>query len=98
MIEASFHSTQNHSAAVSGAYQYDTGQRLRMHGLPSPDELSGRDDFLSGDIVSVQAQYGYEGDTQTEARIALYDEETGTWVADIPDIYMTRRTPVHVYV
>ena len=35
MIEASFERLAERSAAVSGAYQYDTGQRLKMHGLPA---------------------------------------------------------------
>lgn len=36
MIEASFGAERGSCAAVSGAYQYDTGQRLLMRGLPSP--------------------------------------------------------------
>ena len=43
MIEASFEQGRGRSAAVSGAYQYDTGQRIRMHGLPGPEELARRD-------------------------------------------------------
>ena len=96
MIEASF--DKRRSAAVSGAYQYDTGQRLRMHGLPSPDELAQRDGFLSGDMVTVQAQFSYIGDSQTETRLALYEEESGTWVAAVPDVYLTRHEDVHIYV
>lgn len=98
MIEASFEGTTQRSAAVSGAYQYDTGQRLRMHGLPSPQELAERDDFLSGDVVTVQAQYAYAGDSQTEMRLALYDEATGTWTAAVPDAYLTQHADVFVYV
>ena len=48
MINASFNSGKTRATAISGAYQYDTGQRLVMHGLPSPEEFSGEDDFLSG--------------------------------------------------
>ena len=62
MIEASFEQGRGRSAAVSGAYQYDTGQRIRMHGLPGPEELARRDEMLSGELVAVQAQFGYEGD------------------------------------
>ena len=36
MIEASF-DRYDRNAAAAGAYQYDTGQRLVMHGLPSPE-------------------------------------------------------------
>ena len=36
MIDAIF-DRHSRSAAVSGIYQYDTGQRLRLRGLPSPD-------------------------------------------------------------
>lgn len=97
MIEASFGRT-GRGATVDGAYQYDTGQRLRMRGLPSPDELSERDDFLAGDVVTVQAHYSFTGDSQTEARVALWDEVEGVWVAAIPDVYLRRNADVHVYV
>ena len=39
MIEANFESRTHKNAAIAGVYQYDTGQRLRMRGLPTPDEL-----------------------------------------------------------
>lgn len=98
MILASFDSARNRGAAVSGAYQYDTGQRIRMHGLPTPQELAEMDDFLSGDVVTVQAQFGFAGDAQSEPRLAQYDEEAGAWVADVPDNCMTRAETVNVYV
>lgn len=98
MIHASFDDRSHKSAAIAGIYQYDTGQRLRMHGLPTPQELAERDDFLSGDTVTVQAQYGYIGDSQTETRLASYEEESGCWTADIPDIYLTRSSTVKVFV
>ena len=98
MIHASFDDKSHKSAAIAGIYQYDTGQRLKMHGLPSPRELAERDDFLSGDAVTVQAQYGFVGDSQTETRMASYDEESGCWTADIPDIYLTRSSTVKVFV
>ncbi len=98
MIHASFDDRSHKSAAIAGIYQYDTGQRLKMHGLPSPRELAERDDFLSGDAVTVQAQYGFVGDSQTETRMASYDEASGCWTADIPDIYLTRSSTVKVFV
>lgn len=98
MLEASFDSARNRGAAVSGAYQYDTGQRIRMHGLPTPDELSQMDDFLSGDVVTVQAQFGSIGDAQSEPRLAQYDEAEDAWMAEVPDIFLTRAEPVRVYV
>lgn len=98
MIHASFDDRSHKSAAIAGIYQYDTGQRLKMHGLPSPKELAERDDFLSGDAVTVQAQYGFVGDSQTETRMASYDEGSGCWTADIPDIYLTRSSTVKVFV
>ena len=98
MIHASFDDKSHKSAAIAGIYQYDTGQRLKMHGLPSPQELAERDDFLSGDAVTVQAQYGFVGDSQTETRMASYDEGSGCWTADIPDIYLTRSSTVKVFV
>lgn len=98
MIVASFDKTQNRTAAVSGAYQYDTGQRLVMHGLPSPSEMAGRDDLLSGDLVTVQAQFSYKGDSQAEMRLAMWDEKREVWLCDVPDEYLTRHRDVHVYV
>lgn len=98
MLEASFDSARNRGAAVSGAYQYDTGQRIRMHGLPTPDELAEMDDFLSGDVVTVQAQFGGIGDAQSEPRLAQYDEETDAWLAEVPDSCLQSAEPVRVYV
>lgn len=97
MIDAIFdrHSRQ---AAVSGAYQYDTGQRLRLLGLPSPEELLERDALLSGEAATVQAQFAYEGDSQTEPRLAAWDDELLAWLVDIPDAYLTRSETVRVYV
>ena len=98
MIEASFEQAAHKSAAIGGIYQYDTGQRLRMHGLPTPEELAEMDDFLVGDAVTVQAQYGYIGDSQTETRLAAFDSQTGCWEAEIPDAYLTRSSAVKVFV
>lgn len=97
MIEASF-DRLSRRAAIDGAYQYDTGQRLRLSGLPSPDELAEADDFLTGDMVTVQAHFGYVGDTQTESRLAQWDEDRYCWMAEIPDEYLTRNEQVNVYV
>lgn len=98
MIEASFEPRRGRETAISGVYQYDTGQRLRMHGLPTPEELAQRDDFLAGDSVVVQTQYSFAGDEQAEMRLAVYDEGSDAWLADIPDIYMARSAPVCVYI
>lgn len=86
------------TSAVSGAWQYDTGQRLRLYGLPSPEEWLMQDDLLSGNMVTVQVQYAYAGDAQTQMRLAQYDETERAWVADVPDYYLTRHTPVQVYI
>ena len=98
MIEASFGAERGSRAAVSGAYQYDTGQRLLMRGLPSPREMAQKDDFLSGDEVTVQAQYSYRGDSQSEMRVAEYDEGRTAGVAEIPNEYLRRSAPVYVYI
>lgn len=97
MIEASFE-RGSRTTAVSGVYQYDTGQRLRMHGLPSPEELLGEDELLAGGGVTVQAQFSRAGDSQTEMRLAQWDAKAGTWLADVPDPYLTQSEPVHMYV
>ena len=97
MIDASF-DRHSRSAAVSGIYQYDTGQRMRLRGLPSPEELLERDTMLSGYAVTVQAQFAYEGDSQTEPRLAAWDEDLYAWLVDIPDAYLTRSETVRVYV
>ena len=100
MIHASFESERRRYASVSGAYQYDTGQRIRMIGLPTPEELAQMDDFLDGDVVTVQAQFSYKGDSQSESRLARFVDEYGAWEADVPDVYLARYSPVtvHVYV
>lgn len=97
MIEASFDRT-GRGAAISGVYQYDTGQRLVMHGLPTPEELGERDDLLSGELPTVQAQFSYIGDSQAQSCLAVWDEWRGVWVAPIPDEYLTRHDDVAVHV
>lgn len=97
MLEAIF-DRSSRSAAVRGAYQYDTGQRMRMNGLPSPDELLEQDDMLSGDGVAVQVQFAFEGESQTEPRLAVWDEGRCVWTADVPDKFLTRSEPVRVFV
>ncbi|MGN0996471.1 MAG: hypothetical protein ACI4PG_06160 [Candidatus Ventricola sp.] len=96
MIEASFDADR--SAAVSGAYQHDRGQRLQLRGLPPPDVLAQMDELIACDTVTVQAQFAFVGDSQTETRLALWNEEQGVWTAAVPDVYMTRCEDVHVYV
>lgn len=98
MLEASFDAGRSRGASISGAYQYDTGQRIRMHGLPTPEDLAQMDDFLSGDMVTVQAQYAYRGDSQSEPRLCQYDEENDCWLAEVPDAYLTHSEAVSVYV
>lgn len=98
MINAIFNPETGNTAAVSGAWQYDTGQRLRLYGLPSPEEWLRQDELLSGSVVTVQVQYAYAGDAQTQMRLAQYDEAEHVWVADVPDYYLTRHTPVQAYI
>lgn len=97
MIEASF-DRMSRRAAIDGVYQYDTGQRLRINGLPSPIELGAKDEFIDGDIVTVQVHFGYIGDAQTESRLAQWQAEDGCWLVEIPDEYLTRSEAVHVYI
>ena len=98
MIEASFEKSGQRSAAVSGAYQYDTGQRLKIYGLPSPQELAREDDFLSGDMVTMQVHFGLKGDAQTQARLALWEEESRCWLTAIPDEYLLTAENVYAYI
>ena len=97
MINASF-SSSGRDAAISGAFQYDTGQRLRMHGLPSPDEFLAKDEHLSGGMVTVEAQFSFMGDEKTEARPATWDAESEVWTVAVPDVYLRRYADVHLYV
>lgn len=69
-----------------------------MHGLPTPDELTRMDDFIAGDRIRVLAQYGFVGDIQTEQREAEYDPKEDVWIAEIPNAYLARSSPVRVYV
>lgn len=98
MIEASFDGSMDRNAAVSGAFQYDTGQRLRMHGLPSPTELALEDELLSGNLATMQVHFGLKGDSQTQARLALWDEGSGCWMAMIPDEYLQQAESVYAYI
>lgn len=99
MIQASFGRTTR-AASIAGAYQYDTGQRLAMHGLPGPEELSAQDDFLSGDLAAVEAHFSRAGDSQSEMRLAIWDAERGVWTAAVPDEYLSvsEEVRLHVYV
>ena len=97
MIDAIF-DRHSRSAAVIGIYQYDTGQRMRLRGLPSPEELLEKDALLSGEAVTVQAQFAYDGDSQTEPRLAAWDEDLQSWLVGIPDAYLTRSETVRVFV
>lgn len=98
MIEASFNASKTNAASVAGAMQYDTGQRLRLRGLPTPWELAEKDDFLSGDVVTVQVQFAYQGDANTESRLAIYDESEDAWVVAVPDAYLSKSYPVVFFV
>lgn len=98
MIEAYFDSQMGRKALITGAYQYDTGQRLRLSGLPSPDELAEMDDFLSGDLVTVSVQYSRVGDTQGHTSLAIWDEDRYVWLANIPDEYLSRHVQINVLV
>lgn len=97
MIEASFDKLSKR-AAIDGVHQYDTGQRMRLSGLPSPEEMNLTDDFLSGDLAAVQVQFGRDGDSQTESRLAEWQEERGVWMCSVPDECMSNTDPVNVYV
>lgn len=98
MLEANFSPETSRGASVTGAVQYDSGQRLRLRGLPTPQELAVEDELLSGDSVSVQVQFAYRGDSQSEPRPAGYDAAEGCWVCEVPDAYLTRASEVQVYV
>lgn len=97
MIQASF-GRNNRAASIAGAYQYDTGQRLVMHGLPGPQELSAQDDFLSGDLAAVEAHFSRAGDSQSEMRLAIWDAQRGAWTAAVPDEYLSVSEEIRVYV
>lgn len=98
MIEAHFDSKMGRTALITGAYQYDTGQRLRLSGLPSPSELAEMDDFLSGDVVTVMVHFSRRGDSQSDSRLAQWNEERGIWLVSVPDEYLTRHIAVCVQV
>lgn len=100
MINASFNGGKSRTTAISGAYQYDTGQRLVMHGLPSPEKFSGEDDFLSGDLAVVEVHFSRVGDSQSEMRLGIWDVDRKVWTAAVPDDYLSvsEEIQVHVYV
>lgn len=96
MIDASF--GDGRGASFAGAYQYDTGQRLRLHGLPSPEAFSAEDDFLSGDLAAVEVHFSRMGDSQSEMRLGVWDAARSVWTAAVPDEYLSVSEPVHVHV
>lgn len=111
MIDAYFDTKADRQAAVSGVYQYDTGQRLRLRGLPSQREISGIDNYIDtiydgqGNVIPeeervamVEAHYSRLGDMQAETRLAVWDIDNQLWTVDIPDEYLTIAEPVYVYV
>lgn len=97
MIEASF-DRMSGAAAIAGVYQYDTGQRMRLSGLPSPEEIADADDLISGDVATLTVHFAYEDDTQTQARLAEWNDDKGVWIVPVPNEYLTRYEAVHVYV
>ena len=97
MIDAVF-DRMSRTAAISGVYQYDTGQRLIMHGLPTPEELGEEDDLLSGDLATVQTHFAYDGEAQSVSCLTRWDDDRMAWVAVIPDEFLRRHEDVHVYV
>lgn len=98
MLEASFDPRVSRGAAIHGANQYDTGQRLRLCGLPGPDELSEADDLLGLSVAAVQVHFAYDGDAQSEPILAQWDADRDAWMSVVPDEYLTRAEPVRVYV
>lgn len=98
MLTASFDTDRSSSAAIHGAVQYDTGQRLKLCGLPAPWEMGREDELLSGNEATVQVQFAHDGDAQSESLLALWDDGIGEWVISVPDEYLTLAEPVRVYV
>lgn len=98
MLTASFDMDRSSGAVIRGAVQYDTGQRLKLCGLPSPWELGRADALLSESEVTVQAQFARDGDTQGESVLVAWDKGECEWIVSIPDEYLTRAEPVRVYV
>lgn len=111
MIDVHFDLTGSRAATVSGVYQYDTGQRLRLRGLPSQRELSGIDNYIdtlyddAGNIIPeseripvVEVHFAHDGDTQAETRLGVWDIDGQYWTADVPDEYLTASASVHAWV
>lgn len=111
MIDAHFDAAGSRMTSVSGVYQYDTGQRLRLRGIPAPAQLGAADDYIdtirdeAGNILAdeartptVQVHYGYAGDSQTEMRLAIWNAADEAWLADVPDEYLSSCEPVYLYV
>ena len=111
MIDAYFDASVSRMASVSGVYQYDTGQRLRLRGLPSQMELTGIDNFIDTiyddnnkpipdeeRLAVVEVHFAHEGDSQADMRLAIWDIDEQCWTVDVPDEYLTISMPVHAYI
>lgn len=98
MIETSF--DEHRQGAISGVYQYDTGQQLRLHGLPSPEYLLSQEGVDTEDEITVKVQFSHDGDMQSGEQSAVYDVKTSSWNTRIPDFYLqdSLLVRVHVYV
>lgn len=74
------------TAQASGAWQYDAGLKLYMHGIPK--DVTG----------TIEVQFAYAGDAKTGSQIAQWDAKEKAWVATVPAKYTQRSRAVNVYV
>lgn len=98
MIDVIFNTEVSNTAAVSGAWQFDKGQKMRILGLMSPQDFLRAEGYDSDDLFTMQVQFAYVGDSQTQMRLALYDESLGVYTAEVPDEYLTRHKAVNVFI
>lgn len=97
MIEAHFSKTQT-QAAISGAYQYDTGQRLWLTGLPSPSEIERSGKMVEVGSATVQVHFSWTFEESAAISLAQWNSRYAAWVCSVPDEYFTRHAEVNVHV
>lgn len=96
MIDVTFNGTDT---VVSNVDQYDFGQRVRIHGLPSPQDFEEYDDFIPGQTEIILEVHYYLGtDSQAICYHAQWDEENDCWMVDSPDELLEQCEPIYMAV
>lgn len=95
MITVSFvDGTQTITSEVS---QYDFGQRVRLYGLPSPEDFEQYDDFIAGQTdILLEVHYYLNNDDQAICYLAQWNDDESCWEVDAPDELLEQCNPINM--